>query len=273
MKKEILFVCAVLFFLNGPGQVIHGLPSLGINSSGAYNLLYADALSFAINPASLGTVKQFYCGSLIENKWMLEGLNEYTIAASFPFGAGGAGMLIHQSGDEAFHETGFKLAYGKNLGKPDIGIVFDYLRDRVAGYGSAQFISLGIALRYRVTEKFTGGWELGLPVFANAGKTSPEKAPQYFCMGFGYAPEDNLILSLRIEKPLGQPADISGWLEYRYEDHFIFSAGIRSMTGSFFLSSGWKKNRLTIQVSGIYEPLLGISPGLLLLWESTKKAK
>jgi hypothetical protein len=273
MKKEILIGCIVLFFLNGQGQTFHALPSAGYNTSGAYSLQYADAFSCISNPASLGGINHLLCGALAENKWMLEGLNNYALALSFPLGLGGVGIVLQQNGDEVFKEQALELAYGKNLGKLDIGIAFDYFRDQAAGYESVHFISSGIALRYRVNEKLITGWELGLPVSGKVGKTNPEETPRYFRMGLGYHMEDDLFLSLQIEKQSGQPVDICGYVEYRYGDHFFFSAGIRSVSGSFIFKTGWKKNRLNIQFCLIYEPVLGISPGLVLLWETKNKTE
>jgi hypothetical protein len=273
MKKELLSGFALLFFLNGPAQIFHGLPSSGYNSSGAYSTQFADAFSCTANPSCLGAMNHVLIGALAENKWMLQGLNNYALAASFPLNAGGAGLVLQQSGDEDFKETGLELAYGKNLGKLEIGIDFNYLRDMTAGYGSVQFVFSGFGLRYRVNEKFISGWELGLPVSGKAGKTNPERAPQYFRMGFGYTAEDDLFLSLQISKQSDLPMELCGYVEYRYEDHFVFSAGINSLPGSIYFKSGWKKNRLCIQLSLAYEPVLGISPGLIILCETKNKSE
>jgi hypothetical protein len=273
MKKELLIGFSLLFFLNGPAQIYHGLISPGYNASGGYSIQFADAFSFTANPSSLGNANHLLIGVLAENKWMLEGLNNYTFAASFPLSASGVGIVLQQSGDEDFKEQGLELAYGKNLGKLDIGIDFNYLRDLAASYGPVQFLFSGIGFRYRVNEKFISGWELGLPVSGKAGKTNPERAPQYFRMGFGYAVDDGLFLSLQMSKQSGIPLELCGYVEYRFEDHFIFSAGINSSPGSFYFKSGWKKNRLCIQLSLMYEPVLGISPGLVLLWETKNKSE
>jgi hypothetical protein len=273
MKKGLLIGCAVIFFLNGQGQIFHEMPSYRYSITGAYSLRYTDAFSCTDNPASLGGVSQLHLGVLAENKWMLEGLNNCAFAVSFPIGAGGTGIVLRQNGDEAFKEQGLELNYGKNLGRLDIGIVFDYLRDQAAGYETVHFISSGVGLRYRINEKLITGWELGLPVSGKIGKTNPESAPQYFRMGFGCHIEDDLFLSLQIEKQSGQPADFFGNIEYRCEDHFIFSAGISSGSDSFIFKTGWKKNGLSIQLCLMYEPILGISPGLLLLWETKNKAE
>ncbi len=268
MKKEMIVGYALLFYLNGSGQVYHELPSSGLNTTGTYSLRYTNAFSFSGNPACLGGINHWLFGVLTGNYWLLEGLNHYAFAASFPLAGSGGGMIFQQSGDELFKEQSLEGAYGKQLGKIDIGIVFDWLRDQAAGYGSVHFFSAGVGLRYRVNEKLIVGWAFGLPFSGNSGKTNSEKSPQYFRMGFGYLVENDLLLSLQIEKQSGQPADFFGNIEYRYGDHFIFSAGIHGANGSIIFKTGWKKNLLCIQICLVYEPVLGVSPGFMMLWET-----
>lgn len=264
-----MIVGYVLFFcLSGQSQVYHEQPFSGFNSGAAYSLKYTNAFSFSDNPACLGGINHLFCGVLTTNYWMLEGLNGYAFAASFPLAGSGGGLVLQQSGDEAFKTQSLELAYGKHLGRVDMGMTFNYLRDQASGYESAQFLSAGVGLRYRVNEKLLAGWMFGFPFVGESGKTIQEKAPQYFRMGFGYHLENDLFLSFQIEKQSGQPADFSGFIEYRYGDEFIFSAGIHADTGSIVFKTGWKKNRLCIQPCLMYEPVLGFSPALMLLWET-----
>ena len=273
MKKELLTGCAVLFYFCGPGQTFHKLAPFGYNSTGAYSLQFTDAFSTVSNPASLGSIQHFSCGVLAENKWMLEGLNNYSFASSFPIGGDGFGIVLQQNGNDEFKEQDLELAYGKNLGKLDLGIAFNYLRDQTEGYGSTQFISSGLGLRYRISKKLMTGWDLGIAVSGKAGKTNPERAPQWFRMGFGYSMDKDLFLSLQIEKQSGLPGDFCGYIEYRYLDHLIFGAGIHSDSGSLFFKTGWRKNHLCIQFCFAYEPVLGLSPGIVLLWETKIKTE
>ena len=96
---------------------------------------------------------------------MLEGLNNYAFAVSFPFGAGGTGNAFHQSGDEAFNEQGLELAYGKNLGRLDIGIVFDYLRDQAAGYTGQILFPPGVGIRLPGNRKINRRMGTGFACF------------------------------------------------------------------------------------------------------------
>jgi hypothetical protein len=271
MKYVMKFLYGLIFSLNGMGQTYHAQTENAYISSGAYSTHFNDVFSFLSNPASLGITEGFSGGILAERKWMLKELDNYAIAVSGNAGRGGFGILFQQSGDTDYNERSLELAYGKNLGKMEMGIRFSYLRDKALGYQSIGFGYSGISMRFHVSEKLITGWELGLPVFGRAGKTNPEKGPQLFKTGFGYEWREDLFLAVQIVKESGLPLNIIPSMEYHYDKHFFFSFGINSNTGSPFFKSGWKKSKLCIQIYTVYEPVLGFSPGLLLIWENKNK--
>jgi hypothetical protein len=271
MKRVIKYLCGLLFFLKGMGQPVHVPAENAYIKSGAYSIHFTDAFSFTSNPACLGSTQVFSCGILAERKWMLKELDNYESAVCCPMGNGGLGVSLQHNGDADFSEQVLELAYGKNLGRLDMGIRFDYLRDQATGYPGTGFGSAGIGIRFHVSEKCITGWELCLPVFGRAGKTNPERAPQFFRMGFGYEWRVDLFLAIQLVKAPGLPVNTIGSLEYRYGEDFFFSFGISSLAGAPYFKSGWKKNQLCIQLYTEYAPVLGFSPGLLLLWGGKNK--
>ncbi len=268
MKWPIHFLYACIICLNGIAQPFHLQSENAYIKSGAYSTNFRDAFSFESNPACIANAKRFSLGILSERKWMLEELGSTTMAASFNLGNDGLGAMLQQSGDADYNEQSLELAYGKNLGKLRIGISFGYQLDKAAGYQGVGFGSSGIGIQFQVSEKLIMGWNLGLPVFGEAGKTHAEKGPQFFRMGFGYECRTDLFLAMEIVKSSGVPLNVISSLEYRYGEHFFFSFGLNSNTGSPYFKTGWKKNKLCIQVYTIYEQVLGFSPGLVLLWDN-----
>jgi hypothetical protein len=271
MKCMMKLLSGLIIGFNGLAQPYHLQSENAYISAGTYSTHFTDAFSFVSNPASLGTNDEFSIGILAERKWMLKELDNYALAFSGNLGNGGLGILFQKNGDENFNEQSIELAYGKNLGKLEMGIRFNYLRDKALGYQGIGFGSSGIGMRFHVSEKLITGWELGLPVFGRAGKTNPEKGPQLFKIGFGYEWRGDLFLAVQLIKSSGLPLNVISSLEYRYGEHFLFSFGINSNSGSPYFKSGWKKNRLCIQIYTVYETVLGFSPGLLLLWENKNK--
>ncbi len=241
-------------------------------TTGAYSIHFTDAFSFLSNPSCLGNTSGLTAGILTERKWMLKELDNHTLAVSCSMAKGGIGGSFQYSGDADFNEQSITLAYGKNLGKVQIGIRFDYSSDKAAGYPSAGFGSSGIGMQFHLTNNFITGWEIGLPVFGTVGETNSERGPQYFRMGFGYEWGTNLFLAIQMEKISAQPMHAVCSIEYRYNRQFFFSFGINTDEGVPFFKTGWRKNRLCIQFYTDYEQVLGFSPGILLLWSTEKSA-
>jgi hypothetical protein len=271
MERMAKLLCGLVICFSGMAQPFQMKSENAYITAGAYSTHFKDAFSFTANPACLGHSDGFLTGVLAERKWMLKELDNYTMAASGSLGKGGFGISFQYSGDADYNEQSFELGYGKNLGRMELGIHFEYLRDKAAGYPGIGFGSSGIGMCFHVSEQLITGWELGLPVFGRVGETDPEKGPQFFRMGFGYEWGTDLFLAVQIEKLSGLPMSVIGSIEYRYGEQFFFSFGVNSSVGSPFFKTGWKKNRLCIQLYALYEPVLGFTPGLLLLWEHKKK--
>ncbi len=271
MKNLIHFLCAWLICLNGTAQTFHVQTENAYITSGAYSTNFRDAFSFVSNPACITNAKGISLGIMTERKWMLKELDCTTMAASFSFGNDGLGFTLQQSGDVNYNEQSLELAYGKNLGNLRMGIFFGYQLDRASGYQGVGFGSSGIGMQFHASDKLIVGWDLGLPVFGEVGKAHPEKGPQFFRMGFGYELRKDLFLAMEIVKSSGLPLNVISSVEYRYGEHFFFSFGLNSNTGSPYFKTGWKKSSLSIQLYTIYEQVMGFSPGLLLLWDSKNK--
>ena len=261
-----LFIC-----LYADGQLYHLQSESGYITSGAYSKHFGDAFSFVSNAACLGNTRVFQCGLLTERKWMLKELDLQEMALSIPLGNGGVGLGFQYNGDVDYNEQAVNLAYGKSLGKLQIGGRFSYVNTKAAFYQSTVFGYSGIGICYQVTDQFMTGWELDLPVFGEAGKSYPEKGPQFFKMGFGYESRRDLFISFQVEKKASLPLNVVGYIEYRYAEQFLFAFGINSLSASPYFKSGWKKNGFTIQIYVGYEQVLGFSPGLAIFWERKNK--
>ena len=202
---------------------------------------------------------------------MLVELQTDGMALSFIMGTGGLSIALQLSGDMDYSEQVLELAFGKNLGRLELGIRFGYLLDLAAGYRYTGFGSTGIAIRFHVNEKMITGWELGLALFGKAGNVNPERGTQFFRLGFGYETNASLFMAIEVEKISGLSMNVIPSIEYRYGEHFFFSIGINSNTASPNFKTGWKKNQVFIQLFTVYEPVLGISPGLRLLWDENRE--
>jgi hypothetical protein len=273
MMRWLKWISGLFFCLHASGQLYHLESESGYITGGAYSKHFIDAFSFASNPACLGNAMVFQSGLLTERKWMLKELDLQELALSIPLGNGGLGLSLGYSGEADYNEQAMNLAYGKKLGKLQIGVRFNYINIKAAFYQATGFGSSGIGICYQVTDKLLAGWELELPLFGQAGKLNPEKGPQFFKMGFGYESRPDLFISFQVDKKSNLPLNVIGNIEYRYEEQFLFAFGISSLSASPYFKSGWKKNGFSIEIFVSYEQVLGFSPGIALLWESKNKKR
>ncbi|HEX3767832.1 MAG TPA: hypothetical protein VHT72_05610 [Puia sp.] len=271
MMRLIRLIFVFFIHLRVHGQLSHVQSENSYISAGAYSHHFSDAFSFVFNPSCLGEITNFQAGILTERKWMLKELENTEMTSCFSMGNGGVGLALQHSGDAGYREQSLGLAYGLKAGKMRIGTGFTYLLDQAAGYQAVGFGSVHAGICFHISDKLTTGWVLGLPVFGIAGKTNPERGPQFFNMGFGYEWSPELFMSVEFEKESGLPAAITAYAEYRYGEQFSFAFGINGRAGAIYFKSGWKKNRLGIQIYSLFEPVLGFSPGIALLWESKNK--
>jgi|SRR5579863_1023303 len=271
MMRLIRLICILIIQLRVDAQISHVQSQHSYVTAGVYSDHFRDAFCFVSNPACLGAIQNFQSGILTERKWMLNELENAELTSCMPLGSGGLGLALQHSGDAGYQEQGLTLAYGVKAGRLQIGTGFAYLLDQAMGYRAISFGSASAGICFRVSEKLTSGWVLGLPVFGIAGKTNPEKGPQFFNIGFGYEWTPDLFMSIQVEKKAGLPADVIAYTEYRYEEQFSFAFGINGLAGAIYFKSGWKKNRLNIQIYSLFEPVLGFSPGIALLWEGKNK--
>jgi hypothetical protein len=269
--RYVILTGVLFFHYTGKGQTAHLPVTNGYLTAGAYSNHFIDAFSFTANPACLGDTKMFLGGVITERKWMLAALDNYELAASACLGNGGIGMLFRFSGDADYREQTGELAYGKNLGQLQLGTRFGITKIAIPGYPGPLYGYAGMGLRFHITENLISGWELDLPCFSSANISDPERAPQIFRMGFGYEWGKDLFLGMQLVKVSGIPVNITGSIEYKFDDRFFFSFGINTGNGSPVFQSGWEKNQLCIQIYTAYEPVLGFSPGLVLLWRGKNK--
>jgi hypothetical protein len=272
--KWILNLCScILCCCCADGQVSHRSLSNDIGQAGAYSIHFNNAFSFISNAACLGARRGFECGLSLEQKWAMKELKEYQLAVTNETGRTGIGVMIRSSGDADYGEKDFKLAYGKNLGKIELGIFFNYLIEQVPGYPDHEFLRSGIGIRYHVSPKLITGWEIGMPVFGHIGETNKETGSRSFRMGMGYEVTGDILMTFQIVEQSRTPMNFFGSLEYQYNKEFLFSFGIDSGTGSPYFKSGWKKNQLGILIYSSFHPLLGFTPGLIFLWQAKSEKR
>ena len=210
---------------------------------------------------------------------MLNELNNYTAVIGLPTATGNFGLKAAYSGFSDYNETGLGLAYGRKLGsKMDIGAEFNYHGIKISGYGNASAISFEIGTVLHITERRHAGVHVNNPVGGKFGKEHPdsyreEKLSSVYAFGLGYDASEKFLVSAEIQKEEDQPVNVNAGIQYKFLSQLMARAGVSTATSSAWLGIGLLIKTFRLDITAGYHPQLGVTPGLLLLFNLNKAAK
>lgn len=239
---------------------------------GAYSLNNADVFSFTSNQASLAQLKNASAGVFGERRFLLTELNNYTAAIGLPTQSGNFGVKAVYSGFSDYNETQLGLAYARKLGKKlDIGAQFNYNGIRIAGYGSDAAVSFELGTVLHVTDRLHAGVHINNPVGGKFGKDQQEKLASVYTFGLGYEASEKFFASAEIIKEEDQPVNVNAGFQYKFLSRLLARAGMSTNTSTAWLGIGLTLKSFRVDITSAYHPQLGITPGVLLLFNFNTK--
>ncbi len=258
-----LITCSVLL----QAQTLRRPVAASYTGLGAYSLNHVDVFSFMANQASLAQLKKASIGVYGERRFLLSELNNYTAAVGLPTNSGNFGLKINYAGFEDYNETQLGLAYSRKLGnKIDVGLQFNYNSIRVSSYGNSSAISFELGSVLHITEKLHAGLHIDNPVGGKFGKDNQEKLSSVYGFGIGYDASEKFLVSAEIEKEEDQPVNVNAGFQYKFIPQLLVRAGMSSATSSAWLGLGLTVKSFRLDVTTSYHPQLGITPGILMLF-------
>jgi hypothetical protein len=240
-------------------------------SLGAYSENFVDVLSFTTNQAALGELKTFGAAVYTERKFFLEELSLFTVATCIPVSFGGIGVSARSFGYDAYKENQLNLAYGKALGKMNIGIQFSYYGMQIPGYGKEALLTIEGGIILQLSDKIFAGLHVFNPTGRKFGNYNLEKLAAVYSTGFGYEVSEKVFLAAEIIKEEERPVKINVGLQYVFAKKLFTRFGTASYPAGIFFGSGWKWNNLRLDVTANYHSQLGFTPGLMLVFEINDK--
>jgi hypothetical protein len=236
-------------------------------SLSAYSIKQNDVFSFTNNQAALAQIKSGGIGVYGERRFLLADNSVYGVAIAVPSKMGNFGLQINYAGALNFNEQKAGLAYARSLGtKVDVGIQFNYYGYKIPAYHSASTINFEAGVIAHVSDKFNIGIHAYNPVGGTLDKTTNEKLASVYTFGAGYDASDNFYFSGEIIKTEDHPVNFTGGIQYQFQKQFFVRGGFRSDTNSGFGGFGFKYKKLRLDVSAGFHQSLGVSPGLLLIY-------
>lgn len=271
MRRFLPCLILAIAFSSLKAQTLHAPLSVGYIKTNTYSSAHNDAFSFVGNQAALAGSKSFSVGAYGERRFMLADLSSYQLALALPSSSGNFGLQANYFGSSSYNQSILGLAYARNLGKVDVGAQFNYQQIKVAGYGNASAINFEAGAILHVSEQFQTGVHVYNPTRVSIGKNSEEKLPFAYSFGLGYDASDKFFIGTEIEKIENQPVNVNAGLQYSFDEKLFARIGIASSTSSFYLGVGFLWNGFRIDVAASLHPSLGMTPGMLLVYNSPQK--
>jgi hypothetical protein len=255
------------------GQSIRYSPGTLYTGVGAYSHHFTQSFSFLANQAVLGGVSRASAGLYAEQKYGLKELSMYMATAAIPVKGGGLGIALQYAGFSDFNESQVGIAYGKNLGRVNLGIQCNYNMMRIAGYGNDAAVGFEIGSQWQINSVLVTGIHLVNPIGGRFRNHPDEKLAAVYQFGVGYEVSKQLLLSAEITKEEDRPVNVQAGLQYIVvPDRFFVRTGITTATSSPYIGVGWQWKNCRADVHVRYHPQLGLTPGLLLLFYGKQKA-
>ena len=274
MTKTFLILLLLFPFLIINGQTVRRPVTALYTGLGAYSINHIDPFSFTNNQASLAQFKSVSAGVYGERRFMLDELSLYQLAVVVPTRSGNFGVKAGYYGFSEYNESQIGFAYGRKLGtKVDVGVQFNYNGVQISGYGNASAVNFEIGSILHLTDKLNAGIHLYNPVGGKFGKNADEKLASVYSFGIGYEASDKFFVSAEIEKEENQNININIGMEYKFLSQLMARAGIATNTSNIYGGVGLFLKTFRVDVVASYHPQLGITPGILLIYTSSKKEK
>lgn len=272
MRQFIIsFISLLCFQHTVSGQTIRRPVAAAYIGPGAYSNSHIDVFSFTANQASLSGIKNASAGVYGEKRYMLNELSFYSAAFALPTQSGNFGFKGSYYGSADYNETNAGLAYARKLGaKIDIGVQFNYYAIKVLGYGNAVAINAEAGIMMHLTDKLNAGVHVFNPAGGKFGKKSNEKLPFVYTAGLGYEASELFFTSIEIEKEEDLSVNVRAALQYSILKQLFVRGGLSSATSTFWLGGGLGLKTFRLDATISYHPQLGITPGLLLIFNFSK---
>src|SRR5687768_10616220 len=205
---------------------------------------------------------------------MLEEMSLYQAAVGLLTSSGNFGLKAGYYGFSDYNETQLGLAYARSLGnKLDLGVQFNYNAIRINSYGNASAINFEIGSILHLTDKLHAGIHAYNPVGGKLGKNEEEKLASVYTVGMGYEASEKFFVSVEVEKEENQTVNVNAGMQYKFLKQLMARTGIATSTSNVYIGARLFINSFPLDAVINYQPPLGISHGLLILYDFIKKEK
>jgi hypothetical protein len=270
--RQVILILLLCFDSQSFAQTVRSPISAAYTGVGALSNTNVDVFCVASNQAALTKLNQACAGVYSEKRFMLKELGFYNAAVAIPTRSGNFGFDGRYFGVSDYNETQMGLAYARALGsKIDLGVQFNYYAVRIAGYGNASSVNFELSTILHLTENFNAGMHVYNPLGSTLGKKGEEKLASLYSLGVGFEPSKSFFLSMELAKEEDKPPNVTAGLQYKFLPQLLARGGISTATSSIYFGIGFQWKSMRLDATTTYHPQLGISPGIMLLYNFAKR--
>ncbi|MBN8861030.1 MAG: hypothetical protein J0H29_21745 [Sphingobacteriales bacterium] len=238
-------------------------------SSGAYSKDFSDAFTVYTNPASLAGTDHFSAGVYGEQRFMLTETGNYAAVIAIPSASGNFALTAEYFGYKAYNETTLGIGYGRKIGEQVyIGARFNYYSVLIQSYGKASTLNAEAGSLFQLTPQLWSGFSVANLFPGRLGKQTGEKLARVYKAGIGYTLSQLCFFGATVIKEENSVPSAHFSIQYRPIRQLFARAGILTGNHSWYAGLGYLWKNLRMDITASFHDRLGMSPGLLLLYEA-----
>jgi hypothetical protein len=263
LNRSLLILVSLLIqsVLWGQGSFLH-LSTAGIRANGNQMEAVQNTNSIFGNQAGLAFLEKRAFIFTAENRYLLGNIFHAGAGYALPLKSGTFGFSAATFGNEYYRENNFGLSFARKLSEGTaLGAQINYNWLQVAEGGNQGNVQFDLGLQQKITSFLHIGFHVRNPIrrsYANG-----YVAPSIFRLGSRLIISKKVNLYLAVEKETDQKENIKVGFDYNIHPKFIIRSGLQ--TRNQIISTGvglFIKDNLIIDISGEWQPIIGVSPAI-----------
>jgi len=261
----LFFLLFSLHLFAGHDNVPQGARSAAMAHA---SVALTDFWSLQNNQAGLAYNETFAAGIYYENRYLTKELSLKSGGVVLPTNSGNFGLNISYFGYPKYNESKIGLSYARSFGDVlAIGLQLDYLLTSIAeDYGKKGVATFEIGILSKINENLTLGAHVFNPISAKLAEYDDERIQAIIRVGAAYAFDNNIIVSVEVEKDMEYDPIFKLGLEYRIIEKIYVRGGISTNPGLYSFGFGLDFKKLKIDFSSSVHQTLGYSPQISLIY-------
>lgn len=244
-------------------QFDFGLTAAKTEALGGVQSVQQHAFSAIENQAGLAALKSISVGVTAQNQYLLEGLNNFGLAAALPTSSGTFGVGIQYQGLKTYTEMKAGIAYGRQLlDNLSIGAQIHAYHLNITNYGSKTLVNFDLGIQAELTKQLLIGAHIKNPIKMNVTQDEQLPIPASITVGLQYSASNKAKVMMEAEKTVNRTVLFKAGLAYQFNEAFELLLGVTTDPAVFSMGISWQLQSLEIVLGSTYHTVLGYSPVL-----------